>query len=423
MPSCLSVQNVVQDAGNNNNNNNDMADYIISEIYKTLIPPLSKTQFASLENSILARGMFNPIITNRNKVILDGYSRLQICIKNNIKPVFKAREFKSNYEEEIYVIETNLKRRRLNSFQVAELGQVLQKIEAKYSKQRKLSSLRQYDAEPKKIQNKKGKTASIVASNLGLSTTIYEKSLKIMKSDDDKLKSKVRHGKTTVQKAYASLVNKDKKSSVLNSLAKNQTRLPKSVSIYNKDFRDLKIRPESVSLIFTDPSYLKEDLPLYSDLGKQAMQVLRPGGSLMCFIGQFAFLEIMQRLQDEGLTFQWVLAVFHSGNKNIFFNKSIVQSWKPILWFTKGKLKKTKAVKDAIISKPPNKFLHKWSQSTEESDYYIEALTEKNDIVYDPFLGSGVFGLSARKLHRQFIGSEIDPVHFKTAQSVISQKL
>ena len=397
-------------------------DYIISEIYKNLVPPLTKVEYTSLENSILAQGLFNPIITNQNKIILDGYTRLKICLKNKIKPIFESKQFKSNYEEEIFVIETNLKRRQLNSFQIAELGQSLQKIESKYSKERKISSLKQ-NKNPLAYTDKKGKTASIVAKNLGLSTTIYEKSLKILKSDDDKIKAKVREGKTTIQKAYSILVNEDKKKSILDELSQNQIKLPKTINLYNKDFRTLKIKSNSVSLIFTDPPYLKENLPIYSDLGDQAMQVLRPGGSLLCFIGQHATLNTIKRLQDTGLTYQWMLAIFHSSNeKSVFFNKNIFQSWKPILWFTKGELKKTKPIKDAILSKKPNKFLHKWAQSSEESDYYIDAFTEKNDIVYDPFLGSGVFGLSAKKLNRQFIGSEIDPKHFQTAKKVISQR-
>ena len=396
-------------------------DYIISEVYKDLVPPLTPEEYTTLENSIIEKGLYSPIVINPNKVILDGYNRLEICLKHKITPEFLTKRFKSNLDEEIYVVEANLKRRQLNSYQVAEMGNVLHSIEAKYAKKRKMQPLKK-NAVPVPTKDK-GKTAKKVADKIGLSTTTYEKSRKIMNSDDEALKEKARKGKVTVNKAYSTLMNKEKKENILKDITTHQTSLPKSINLYNKDFRDLKIKDDSVSLIFTDPPYTAKYLPLYSDMGEQAMKVLRPGGSLLCFIGQFAILDAIKRLQDTGLTFQWILAVVHSGSNPVFFKKSIIQSWKPILWFTKGDLKKTKAVKDSIISKPPSKALHNWAQSSEESDYYIEAFTEKNDIVYDPFLGSGVFGLSAKKLERQFIGSEIDAVHFNTAKSIISQKV
>jgi DNA modification methylase len=48
-------------------------------------------------------------------------------------------------------------------------------------------------------------------------------------------------------------------------------------------------------------------------------------------------------------------------------------------------------------------------------------MTIENEIVYDPFLGQGTFGISAVKLNRQFIGCEIDPGHFENAQRLISE--
>ena len=90
-----------------------------------------------------------------------------------------------------------------------------------------------------------------------------------------------------------------------------------------------------------------------------------------------------------------------------------------MLWFTKGKYD-GEFVKDCIRSEFQGKELHEWAQSTVESDYYIKYLTIKNDIVYDPFLGQGTFGISAIKLNRQFIGSELDPDHFKTAQKLLT---
>jgi adenine specific DNA methylase Mod len=73
-------------------------------------------------------------------------------------------------------------------------------------------------------------------------------------------------------------------------------------------------------------------------------------------------------------------------------------------------------VRDTIKSEFQGKELHEWAQSTVESDYYIKHLTVENGVVYDPFMGSGTFGISAVKLGRSFIGCEIDDEHFETAR-------
>ncbi len=60
------------------------------------------------------------------------------------------------------------------------------------------------------------------------------------------------------------------------------------------DFRELgaAIPDGSVSLIFTDPPYDRASLPLYSDLGAFAARVLRPGGSLITYVGNLGLLAV-----------------------------------------------------------------------------------------------------------------------------------
>ena len=52
------------------------------------------------------------------------------------------------------------------------------------------------------------------------------------------------------------------------------------------DFRDVSkdIPDNSVDLIFTDPPYSKEYLPLYEELAKLAIRILKPGGSLVFYV-------------------------------------------------------------------------------------------------------------------------------------------
>ena len=203
------------------------------------------------------------------------------------------------------------------------------------------------------------------------------------------------------------------------ALKKVQTKLPKSIQLFNSDFRNNKILKNSVSLIMTDPDYTNYNIQVYSDLAKQAMQVLKDDGSILCYCGHYILREVMNAMVEQGLKFHWLIPVLHSGPSSLMFSKKIMVGYKPLLWFTKGKYD-GRHVKDVIKSEFQGKELHEWAQSTVESDYYIEYMTEENEIVYDPCMGQGTFGISAAKLKRQFIGSDINPEHFETAKKLIT---
>lgn len=62
-----------------------------------------------------------------------------------------------------------------------------------------------------------------------------------------------------------------------------------------------------------------------------------------------------------------------------------------------------------------------WQQSTIEVERVIKTLTVENQIVLDPFMGSGTTGIAALEVHRKFIGIEIDPVHYSNGMNRLSK--
>jgi DNA modification methylase len=48
--------------------------------------------------------------------------------------------------------------------------------------------------------------------------------------------------------------------------------------------------------------------------------------------------------------------------------------------------------------------------------FFIKALTDENDLVIDPFFGSGTTGLAAMRLNRNWIGFEINPTYIEMAK-------
>jgi DNA modification methylase len=181
-------------------------------------------------------------------------------------------------------------------------------------------------------------------------------------------------------------------------------------------------------LILTDPPYGKEYLPLYEELAKLAVRVLKPGSGLVFFAGHIILDEVFNIFNKFSLTntngsnlkYWWTLAVKHSGSHTKIHPRYVFAEWKPLLWYVKGErvnnLTVSNTIGDYIESTPPPKIEHEWQQSTVEAEYIIKNLTIANQTVLDPMMGSGITGIAALKLNRKFIGIEKDKETFEIAK-------
>ena len=52
----------------------------------------------------------------------------------------------------------------------------------------------------------------------------------------------------------------------------------------------------------------------------------------------------------------------------------------------------------------------------------VENSSNENDIVLDPFMGSGSTGIACKKLNRNFIGIELDEKYFNIAKEQIENE-
>ena len=388
----------------------------INLVLQNLVPAISEEEYKALKQSIKENGLWMPIIVNSKGEILDGHNRYQICKELGVSLKHTEKVFENEWLERKFVIESNLKRRQLNDFQKSELGIPLQRIEEELAKLR-MAAGGQGKVAPNDATL--GKSSQKVATQIGVSGRTFERAKKIILTAPEEIKQKLRTGNTTIGKEYQKL-QKDEKKAIRHEEIKNlQVDLPEKVTLHNLEFQKVFVEGNSVSLIFTDPPYHEKYLPLYESLAIHASRVLREGGSLICYVGHYAIGKVINMMEAQGLRFHWPIAVIHSGPSASVFGRKILVGYKPMLWFTKGKYE-GEFVKDCIQSEFQGKELHEWAQSTVESDYYIKYLTIENEIVYDPFLGQGTFGVSAVRLNRQFIGCEVDKEHFETARRLIS---
>lgn len=173
-----------------------------------------------------------------------------------------------------------------------------------------------------------------------------------------------------------------------------------------------------VDLVFTDPPYPRQFLPVWSELGRWARHALKPGALLVAYSGTAYLPEVLSRL-EEHLTYQWLGWVITAGPAVAIRQKPIQAGGKPLLFFSNGALSDPYASRpfsDTVKSERRTRELHTWEQDESPAAYYIEALTERGERVVDPFLGSGTFAVVAHRLGREVIGCDIDEKAVETTR-------
>jgi hypothetical protein len=387
--------------------------------------------YERLFQNIKKLGQLHPIIVNQHGIILDGHSRYHILHALKIELKYEILPFDDPLEEKLFVTTFNGDRDHLTDAQKIRWGKKIDET---------------YEEIAKRNMSLGGKGCSIeqpldrrkeVARRIGLSETQYHRGKTILEQDPELFKEKLDTGKETISGTFNEYSKKknitDARNEILNDAPKID--LPANgVKLFLGDMRDFvngprskEIPDNSVDVIPTDPPYDEPSLPLYTDLGKLAARVLKPGGSLITYIGQYALPEIIRRIEESGLTWYWPLAVILAGNKARMWQKGVFIEYKPLLWFIKGEKRMSGSgyIPDLIHSpKKPDKILHPWEQSPDEAEHVIKYLTiGPNQVVLDPFLGAGTTAIAAIKQNRKFIGIEIDEKTLDGAYANISTYL
>lgn len=223
-------------------------------------------------------------------------------------------------------------------------------------------------------------------------------------------KTKAKGGELTSKEVYR-LAQKEKQRLAREARKENIAtgQQEHGIEIHHGDFREVcqGIEANSIDLIFTDPPYSKEHLPLYADLAQVGNYVLRPGGLCLSYSGHVFFPQVLNSM-NEHLTYAWVCTIRHSGGNLRFRNLHIYNTWKPIIMFYKPPLDPWWEWFDDSTTGGKEKTEHKWQQAIAEAEYYIGRLCPPGGTVLDPFLGGGTTAIAAKNLGYQFIGCDVD---------------
>ena len=267
----------------------------------------------------------------------------------------------------------------------------------------------------------------IIAKDAGSSSTQVQRIKYVLDNASEPIKQKLLNGRMKVNRAYKDLRNQHW---LAEQIANNKKldlafdQATDKITLLEGDFeaRCSELEADSVSLIFTDPLYDENHIYLYDGLGKVAMRLLRPGGSLITYINQIKLFVIGQKLLANGLTFWCPLYLKMAGNSSRYFDRHIEVDIKLLLWFVKGNrpinpsFPKTKNdgkrnyMGDLIISEVPDKRFHNYGQNPKDVEHIMKYLTATNDLILDPFLGGGSTAVACMNLQRRFIGIDVDPM-------------
>ena len=218
--------------------------------------------------------------------------------------------------------------------------------------------------------------------------------------------------------------------------------------IYNDDCYEAikKIPDKSIDLIVTDPPYLIENTNggKTNNLGLsiQKMNNQLKNGEFTNGIKLYIldeFVRIMKKINIyiwcnhkqipmyldyfvNKLQCNFDIIIWNKTNATPLFNNKYLTDKEYCLYFRKGGYCNPKSYENAktvynlpINMADKNKYSHPTIKPLEIIKNLIINSSNENDVVFDPFMGSGTTAVAAKELNRKFLGFEIDKKYYEIA--------
>ena len=148
-------------------------------------------------------------------------------------------------------------------------------------------------------------------------------------------------------------------------------------------------------------------------------RVLKDGTHCYIMINARNLKDLQVACESVGFGFQNLL-VWDKGNT--VFNKWYMNSFELVLMLRKGTARNINDMGTSNILRIPNIIgnkLHPTEKPIELMKVLISNSSGQNDVVLDPFMGTGSCGVACKELRRDFIGVEIDKKYFDIAKERI----
>ena len=376
----------------------------IKEEFKKLIPPLTTEEYKQLEDNCLEEGIREKIIL-WNNYIIDGHNRYNIAKQWNLEFKTESKNFSSEEAVKEWMILNQFGRRNLSNYQRSVLALELEEVFSKKAQERMLSGNPVLKSEQGRTIEKIGKVASVGKDTIAKVKKIQEKA-------PEEVKEKLATGEVSINAAYKEIKKEEKKEQKEKQieLIKKQAKEFKNsdIKIYNKDFRELKIEDSSIDLILTDPPYPAEYLHLWKDLFVQAKKILKPNKFLVAYSGQMYLDKIFKYAAETGLDYYWIINIEFT-KKPLVHGRKVLNEWKPILVFQNGIKQHDRVFSDKINMKYTEREMHdlNWGQTVEPFEFLLDRFSNPQDLIYEPFAGTGTTLLACKNTNRKCIATEL----------------
>jgi len=139
-------------------------------------------------------------------------------------------------------------------------------------------------------------------------------------------------------------------------------------------------------------------------------RVLKPDSACLVWYGIGFAPDTFEAMRS--LEYRWQYVNFMPG-QNQRGAYMTFSNWKGLVGYEKGTRYPNRHIRDLIYDRAyrslPSGACHWWTKNADCVAYYLSAFSERNDVVYDPFSGSGTVPAVCKMLGRQYIAFEIDP--------------
>lgn len=216
----------------------------INPEFERLIPPLAADEFAQLENLLLTEGIRDALVIARypdenaeeTQHLADGHNRYRIATKHGLQYRTQIKDFASEDDVVIWIIDNQKGRRNLTDFVKLELAEV----KAERLRRKNLDRKKEFGAmygrgntkekvlstiDKTFIDDAPHNTRNEIAADLGWSTGKVAMGQKVMKDAPEEVKAQVRAGEMSINQAYKEVKASEKKTQRIQEIEEIKHRI------------------------------------------------------------------------------------------------------------------------------------------------------------------------------------------------------
>lgn len=168
--------------------------------------------------------------------------------------------------------------------------------------------------------------------------------------------------------------------------------------------------------ILASNTQLMKEIPPFDQWLSRCYNILKPDSHIYIMTNFHELYSMMSEVKNAGFEMHNLL-VWEKNTSTP--NRWYMKNCEYTIFARKGNIK--------TINNPSSKTVHHFTNPTgkihpaekpvELMEYYITNSTKENDIVLDPFMGTGTTGVACKNTYREFIGIEIDKEYYDIAMN------